>query len=98
MLMKHPNRFEGVKFTPNGARVLVRLDAVEDKTKGGIYIPAEAQIVPKWGTVTVVGPEVTIPVKIGSRVFFERTAGENLSIDGVEMLVIHEDDIIGAET
>jgi chaperonin GroES len=87
---------------PLNDRVLVkRLDS-EEKTAGGLYIPDTAKEKPSQGEVIAVGDgkladdgkRVTMAVKAGDRVLFNKYAGTEVKLDGVEHLVMREDDIL----
>jgi chaperonin GroES len=91
-----------VKLKPLGDKVIVkRLDA-ETKTKGGIVLPDSAQEKPKRGKVLAVGPgktldsgEVVKPaVAVGNEVIFSSYAGTEITVDGEEVLVMGQDDIL----
>jgi chaperonin GroES len=91
-----------VKLKPLGDKVIVkRLDA-ETKTKGGIVLPDSAQEKPKRGKVLATGPgktldsgEVVKPsVAVGDEVYFSSYAGTEITIDGDEVLVMGQDDIL----
>ena len=87
---------------PLNDRVLVkRLDS-EEKTAGGLYIPDTAKEKPSQGEVIAVGDgkladdgkRVPMAVKAGDRVLFNKYAGTDVKLDGVEHLVMREDDIL----
>ncbi|MDR2726876.1 MAG: co-chaperone GroES [Deltaproteobacteria bacterium] len=87
---------------PLNDRVLVkRLDS-EEKTSGGLYIPDTAKEKPSQGEVIAVGEgkladsgkRVTMAVKAGDKVLFNKYAGTEVKLDGVEHLVMREDDIL----
>ncbi len=91
-----------MKLTPLNDRVLVkRLDS-EEKTASGLYIPDTAQEKPSKGQVVAVGPGkatddgkvIAMTVKAGDSVLFSKYAGTEIQIDGVEHLVMREDDIL----
>jgi chaperonin GroES len=91
-----------VKLKPLGDKVIVkRLDA-ETKTKGGIVLPDSAQEKPKRGKVLAVGPgkvldsgEVVKPsVGVGDEVIFSSYAGTEITVEGEEVLVMGQDDIL----
>ena len=91
-----------MKITPLHDRVLVLRLEEEKKTKGGIVIPDTAKEKPQEGKVVGVGSGKTddkgkrIPpdVKKGDRVLFGKYAGNEIKIDGVEHLIMREDDIL----
>lgn len=87
-------------------RVLVkRLDA-EEKTASGLIIPDTAKEKPQEGEVIATGPgkimengtKVELTVKAGDKVLFSKYAGTEVKIDGVEYLIMREDDILGIIT
>lgn len=91
-----------MKLTPLHDRVLVKRLESEDKTVGGLYIPDTAKEKPSRGEVVAAGPGKTaddgklIPmnVKAGDEVLFSKYAGTEVTLDGVEHLVMREDDIL----
>ncbi|HUD89619.1 MAG TPA: co-chaperone GroES [Xanthobacteraceae bacterium] len=91
------------KFRPLHDRVVVkRLDA-EEKTKGGIIIPDTAKEKPQEGEVVAVGPGgrdeagklIPMGVKAGDRVLFGKWSGTEVKLDGDELLIMKESDIMG---
>ena len=91
------------KFRPLHDRVVVRRIGAEEKTKGGISIPDTAQEKPQEGEVIAVGPGgrdesgklIPIDVKPGSRVLFGKWSGTEVKLDGEELLIMKESDIMG---
>jgi chaperonin GroES len=91
------------KFRPLHDRVVVRRINAEDKTKGGIIIPDTAKEKPQEGEVIAVGPGgrdeagklIPIDVKAGSRVLFGKWSGTEIKLDGEELLIMKESDIMG---
>jgi chaperonin GroES len=92
-----------MKFRPLHDRVVIeRIDA-EAKTAGGIIIPDTAKEKPQQGEVIAVGPGgrdesgklIPIDVKVGDRILFGKWSGTEVKIDGVEYLIMKEDDIMG---
>ena len=91
-----------MKLKPLHDRVLVRRLEEEEVTKGGIIIPDTAKEKPMKGEVTAVGPgktddegkNIKMAVKKGDVVLFNKYAGTEIKIDGVEHLVMREDDIL----
>jgi chaperonin GroES len=90
-------------FRPLHDRVVVkRLDS-EEKTKGGIIIPDTAKEKPQEGEVVAVGPGardeagklVPLDVKAGDRVLFGKWSGTEVKIDGQDLLIMKESDILG---
>ncbi len=93
-----------MSIKPLGDRVLVqRLEEAEEKTAGGIIIPDTAKEKPQRGKVVAVGPGrmnedgklLPMNVKIGDEVLFGKYSGSDVKIDGVEYLIIKEDEIYG---
>ncbi|ANA15027.1 co-chaperone GroES [Acetobacter pasteurianus] len=94
------------KFRPLHDRVVVRRLEGEQKTAGGIIIPDTAQEKPMEGEVVAVGPGarneqgqiVALDVKAGDRVLFGKWSGTEVKIDGEELLIMKESDIMGVVT
>ncbi|MBV1705092.1 MAG: co-chaperone GroES [Hyphomicrobiales bacterium] len=92
-----------MKFRPLHDRVVVRRLDGEEKTKGGIIIPDNAKEKPQEGEVVSVGPGgrdeagklVPIDVKKGDKVLFGKWSGTEVKIDGQELLIMKESDIMG---
>lgn len=92
-----------MKFRPLHDRVVVRRIEQEDRTKGGIIIPDTAKEKPMEGEIVAVGPGgrdekgnlVAIDVKKGDRVLFGKWSGNEVKIDGEELLIMKESDIMG---
>ena len=92
-----------MKFRPLHDRVVVRRVEEDTKTAGGIIIPDTAKEKPMQGEVIAVGPgarnekgEVVPPdVKAGDRVLFGKWSGTEVKIDGEELLIMKESDILG---
>ena len=91
---------------PLSDRVLVLRIEEEEKTSGGIIIPDTAKEKPQEGKVIAVGPGKTdengkilpMAVKKGDRILFGKYSGNEIQIDGVEHLIMREDDILGIIT
>ena len=92
-----------MRFRPLGDRVVVRRLAEEQKTTGGIIIPDTAQEKPQEGQVISVGPgafdergkRIVPEVKTGDFVLFGKWTGSEVKIDGEELIVMKESDIMG---
>ena len=92
-----------MKFRPLQDRVLVRRVEQEAKTTGGIIIPDTAQEKPMEGDVIAVGPGTrgedgkvhSLDVKAGDRVLFGKWSGSEVKIDGEELIIMKESDIMG---
>jgi len=83
-----------MKIKPLGDRVLVKLEEVEEKTAGGIFIPQTAQEKTQSGVVVAVGDDEIIKVKAGQKVMYDKYAGTSVSIDNVDHLLIRYSDIL----
>ena len=92
-----------MKFKPLQDRVVVRRIQEEEKTPGGIIIPDTAKEKPSEGEVIAVGPGarndkgdiVPVEVKAGDRVLFGKWSGTEIKLDGQELLIMKESDIMG---
>jgi len=90
-------------FRPLHDRVLVRRVTAEEKTAGGIIIPDTAKEKPQEGEIVAAGPGarndkgelVALDVKPGDRVLFGKWSGTEVKIDGEELLIMKEADILG---
>jgi chaperonin GroES len=90
-------------FRPLHDRVVVRRVEAEEKTAGGIIIPDTAKEKPQEGEVVAVGPGgrddagklVELTVKAGDRILFGKWSGTEARIDGEELLIMKESDILG---
>ncbi len=92
-----------MKFRPLHDRVVIRRLAAEEKTAGGIIIPDTAQEKPMEGEVVATGPGardekgqiVTMSVKDGDRILFGKWSGTEVKLDGEDLLIMKESDIMG---
>jgi chaperonin GroES len=92
-----------MKVRPLNDRILVLRMREEEKTNGGIIIPDTAKEKPQEGKVVAVGPgklndkgeRTPLDVKENDRILFGKYAGTDIKIDGVEHLILREDDILG---
>ncbi|SFC36271.1 chaperonin GroES [Bosea sp. CRIB-10] len=92
-----------MKFRPLHDRVVVKRIDAEEKTKGGIIIPDTAKEKPQEGEVVAIGPGardetgklVPLDVKVGDRVLFGKWSGTEVKIDGQDLLIMKESDIMG---
>jgi chaperonin GroES len=90
-------------FRPLHDRVVVKRIDAEEKTKGGIIIPDSAKEKPSQGEITAVGPGgrdeagklIPIDLKVGDRVLFGKWSGTEVKLDGEELLIMKESDIMG---
>ena len=92
-----------LKFRPLHDRVVVKRIDAEEKTKGGIIIPDTAKEKPQEGEIVAVGPGgrdeggklIPIELKSGDRVLFGKWSGTEVKLDGDELLIMKESDIMG---
>ena len=89
-------------ITPIGDRVEVQPEAAEEKTSSGLFIPDTAQEKPQRGTVLFVGPgqvengkHVEMTVKAGDTVLYGKYSGTEIVLDGQDVLIMRESDILG---
>ena len=90
-------------FRPLGDRVVIKRVEEEQKTKGGIIIPDTAKEKPQEGEVIAVGPGArddsgkihALDVKKGDRILFGKWSGTEVKIDGEDLLIMKESDILG---
>lgn len=92
-----------MKLRPLQDRLLVQRVEEEEKTKGGIIIPDTAKEKPAEGKVVAVGKgkvdesgkRIALEIKKGDRILFGKYSGTEVKIDGVEYLIMREDDVLG---
>jgi chaperonin GroES len=90
-------------FRPLGDRVLVKRVEEESKTKGGIIIPDTAKEKPQEGEVIAVGPggldefgkRIAMDVKAGDRILFGKWSGTEVKLDGQDLIIMKEADVLG---
>ena len=90
-------------FRPLGDRVLVKRVEEEEKTRGGIIIPDTAKEKPQEGEVIAVGPGARdesgklqpLDVKVGDRILFGKWSGTEVKLNGQDLLIMKESDILG---
>ena len=90
-------------FRPLGDRVLVKRVEEEEKTKGGIIIPDTAKEKPQEGEVIAVGPGARddsgkiqpLDVSVGDRILFGKWSGTEVKLDGEDLMIMKESDILG---
>src|ERR1700681_3981165 len=95
-----------MKFRPLHDRVVVKRIDAEAKSAGGIIIPDSAKEKPSQGEITAVGPGgrdeagklIPIDLKVGDRVLFGKWSGTEVKLDGEELLIMKESDIMGVLT
>ncbi len=78
---------------PLGERVLVKMDKVEEKTAGGIFIPQTAQEKTQRAVVEAIGDEVKT-VKVGQKILHDKYAGTSVKMDGEEYLILNIKDVL----
>jgi chaperonin GroES len=94
---------ERMKFRPLHDRVVVRRVSAEEKTKGGIIIPDTVKEKPQEGEIIAVGPGardekgklVPLDLKTGDRILFGKWSGTEIKLDGEELLIMKESDVMG---
>lgn len=91
-----------MKVKPLGDRVVIKRLEAEETTKSGIVLPGAAKEKPQLAKVIAVGPggvidgkEVKMEVNVGDKVFFSKYSGTEVKIDGEELLIVKQDDILG---
>jgi chaperonin GroES len=92
-----------VKIRPLDDRILVKQNAAEEKTAGGIVLPDTAKEKPQRGKVIAAGPgkmlndgkRGKIEIKVGDEVFYGKYAGTEVEVDGVKYVIIRENDVLG---
>ena len=92
-----------LKFGPLHDRVVVKRIDAEEKSKGGIIIPDTAKEKPSQGEIVAVGPGgrdesgklIPLDLKSGDRVLFGKWSGTEVKLDGEELLIMKESDIMG---
>jgi chaperonin GroES len=97
------NKEESMKFRPLHDRVVVRRVDAEEKTKGGIIIPDTAKEKPQEGEVVAVGPGgrdesgklIPLDLKAGDRILFGKWSGTEIKLEGEELLIMKESDVMG---
>ena len=95
-----------MKFRPLHDRVVVRRIEEDDRTRGGIIIPDTAKEKPQQGEIVAVGPGAPdekghvqpLDVRAGDRVLFGKWSGTEVKLDGEELLIMKESDIMGVLT
>ena len=92
-----------MKFRPLHDRVVVKRIDAETKTTGGIIIPDTAKEKPSQGEIVAVGPGgrdeagklIPIDLKVGDRVLFGKWSGSEVKVDGEELMIMKESDLLG---
>jgi len=84
-----------MKIKPLGDRVLIKVEAMEEKTASGIYIPQTAQEKTQVGVVTAVGDDKdAIKVKVGDKIMYDKYAGTTVKMNGEENLLVRMSDVL----
>ena len=86
-----------VSITPLHDRVIVKADAAEQKTAGGIIIPDTAKEKPQRGIVVAAGPgkkDEPTTVAVGDTVLYGKYAGTDITVEGIDYLIMRESDIL----
>ena len=92
-----------LKFRPLHDRVVVRRITADEKSKGGIIIPDTAQEKPSQGEIIGIGPGgrdengklIPIDLKVGDKILFGKWSGTEVKIDGEDLLIMKESDVMG---
>jgi len=94
---------KAISVRPLHNKILVERDEAEGRTESGIYLPESSKDRPKTGTIKAVGDgslntetgeRIPLTVKAGDRVIFSSYAGTEIKLDGEELLIMSEDDIL----
>lgn len=90
-----------MKIQPLGDRVVLKVLEAEEKTKGGIVLPDTAKEKPQEGKIVAIGKGkiieakvVPLEVKVGDKVLFGKYSGTEITVDGEELLILKEEDIL----
>ena len=90
-----------MNIKPLGDRVVIKNLEAEETTASGIVLPGSAQEKPQYAEVVAIGPggmvdgkEVKMEVKIGDKVIFSKYAGTEIKIDGEELIIVRQNDIL----
>ena len=90
-----------MKIRPLGDRVVIKKVEAEEKTASGIVLPGAAKEQPQMAEVVEVGPggivdgkEITMELKVGDRVIFQKYAGTEVKIDGQEFTILRQSEIL----
>ena len=91
----------GVKVSPLADRVVVRPLEETEQMRGGLYIPDTAKEKPQQGEIVAVGPgryekdkRVPMEVKVGDKVLYGKYSGTEVTIDGAQVLILRESDVL----
>jgi chaperonin GroES len=86
-----------MKLKPINDRIVIKPAPAEEKTKGGIIIPDTAKEKPQRGEVVAAGPgkeDIKMTVKVGDVVLYGKYSGQELTYEGVDYLIMREDDVL----
>ena len=90
-----------MKLVPLGDRVVIKQLVAEETTKSGIVLPGQSQEKPQQAEVVAVGPggmvegkEIAMQVKVGDKVIFSKYSGTEVKIDGEELIIVRQSDIL----
>jgi chaperonin GroES len=83
-----------ISLKPLGDRVVIEPIEQDSMTAGGIVLPDTAKEKPQEGTVLAVGPDVEAELAEGDRVMYAKYAGTEVKMDGKEVIILREDDIL----
>ena len=90
-----------MKLVPLGDKVVLKQLEAEETTKSGSVLPGQAQEKPQQAEVVAVGPggvvdgkEITMQVKAGDKVIYQKYAGTNVKLDGEEFIIVKQNDIV----
>jgi chaperonin GroES len=91
----------GVKLAPLADRVVIKASEETETMRGGLYIPDTAKEKPQQGEVVAVGPgrfekdkRVPMDVKVGDKVLYGKYSGTEVTIDGEQLLILRESDVL----
>ncbi|MGN0742376.1 MAG: co-chaperone GroES [Candidatus Fimadaptatus sp.] len=91
-----------MNIKPLGDRVVIKNVEAEETTRSGIVLPGSAKEKPQMAEVIAVGPggnvdgkEVTMQVKAGDKVIYSKYAGNEIKLDGKELIIVRQSDILG---
>jgi chaperonin GroES len=91
-----------ITIKPLDDRIVVTRTEAEGKTAGGIFLPENAKEKPQQGKILAVGPgkllddgsRATLDVKVGDTILFGKYSGTELTVDGVEVIILRESDVL----
>ncbi len=83
-----------MNLLPLGERLVLKQCKAEETTKSGIVLPGQSQEKPQEAVVVAVGPEVKAELVAGDKVIYSKYAGSTVKVDGEELMIIKEEDIL----